>query len=428
MNRRISQQDLDTEIRSYLAGAGDPQPASLGNVLDCLPDRAGAAHRPWPAWSWPLRLAALAAVVLLASAAFGLPLILPRPATTPVAPGTFVPTGSMTSPRQHAFGILLHDGRVLIAGGDNTGLLRTAELYDPATGTFSPTGSMSTTRVGTATLLSDGRVLFAGGGDSTGFLASAELYDPATGTFSPTGSMTVARWGQTATLLPDGRVLIAGGGTQDSQAVASAELYDPNTGKFSPTGSMSVARTQQSAALLPNGLVLIAGGETNSPDSTDGYAPLTSAELYDPATGKFSPTGSMPTYRGDPTTAVLSDGRVLIAGGTSRSDPGKNDSVGVPSADVYDSATGRFSHLAGSMVWGQPVVLSDGRVLIVGSSVASAPAELYDPRTGTISPTGSMSTVRANPTAVLLPDGRVLVAGGFGAGNVVFASAQLYQP
>jgi Flp pilus assembly secretin CpaC len=80
------------------------------------------------------------------------------------------------------------------------------------------------------------------------------------------------------------------------------------------------------------------------------------------------------------------------------------------------------------MVWGQPVVLSDGRVLIVGSSGASAPAELYNPRTGTISPTGSMSTVRSGPTAVLLPDGRVLVAGGFGAGNVVFASAELYQP
>jgi len=434
MNRRISQQDLDTEIRSYLAGAGGSEPASLGAVLDRLPDRAGRAHRPWPALPGLVRFAALAAVAILVAAVVGLPRIMPRPAATLVTPGTFVPTGSMTSPRQLAFGVLLHDGRVLIAGGwnDGTGLLTTAELYDPATGTFSPTGSMSTTHPRTGVLLSDGRVLFAGGGDHTGFLASAELYDPATGKFIPTGSMSVARWGQTATLLPDGRVLIVGGETQDSTALASAELYDPATGKFSPTGSMAVARTEQSAALLPNGLVLVAGGVTNAAvggaDPAAHYAPLTSAELYDPATGKFSPNGSMTTFRRDPTTTLLSDGRVLIAGGSSWPDPGKADSVAVASADVYDPATGRFSRLPGSMVWGQPVVLSDGRVLIVGSSGASAPAELYNPRTGTISPTGSMSTVRSGPTAVLLPDGRVLVAGGFGAGNVVFASAELYQP
>ena len=428
MNRKINQQDLDAEIRSYLAGAGAPEPASLGVVLHRLPDRSGPANRSLPAFPGLLRLAAVAAAVILAAAAVGLPLILSKPA----AAGSFVPTGSMISPRQHPFGILLHDGRVLIAGGwdDSTGLLASAELYDPATGTFSQTGSMSTTRVGTATLLSDGRVLFAGGGDGTGFLASAELYDPTTGKFSPTGSMAVARWGHTATLLPDGRVLIAGGEAQDSMALASAELYDPATGKFSPTGSMTVARTEQSAALLPNGLVLIAGGVTNSRDSTDirGASPLTSAELYDPATGKFSPTGSMTTFRREPTTTLLSDGRVLIAGGSSWPDPGQNDSVGVTSAELYNPATGRFSRLAGSMMWSQPVVLSDGRVLIVGSSVASAPAELYNPRTGTISPTGSMSTARSGPTAVLLPDGRVLVAGGMGIGDKALASAELYQP
>ncbi len=100
--------------------------------------------------------------------------------------------------------------------------------------------------------------------------------------------MTAARSWDTATLLPDGRVLIAGGVSTDPdlEALSSAELYDPATGKFSPTGSMATAREHRTATLLSDGRVLIAGGY-------DGSVSLASAELYDPATGKFGPTGSM---------------------------------------------------------------------------------------------------------------------------------------
>jgi hypothetical protein len=430
MNRRISQQDLETEIRSCLAGAGGPQPASLGNVLDRLPDRGSAAHRSLPAFPWLLRFAALAAVVILASAAVGLPLILSRPA----AAGAFVPTGSMNVGRFGATATLLSDGRVLIAGGweDNQTPLASAELYDPAIGTFSATGSMTTARNGTATLLSDGRVLFAGGTDDTGPIATAELYDPATGKFSPTGSMTTARDGQTATLLSNGYVLIAGGAGRDG-ALASAELYDPSTGKFSLTGSMTVARVTQSATLLPSGRVLIAGGMTTTRVSADTVQPsgLTSAELYDPATGKFSPTGSMTTYRSLPTTALLSDGRVLFAGGADQS------GTSLLSAELYDPTKGQFSP-TGSMTSGgyrgykpAAAVLSGGQVLIVGGGIpftVITTAQLYDLKTGTFSLTGSMLTGRSGATATLLLDGRVLIAGGLGAGNVALASAELYQP
>src|SRR5262249_53136179 len=139
----------------------------------------------------------------------------------------------------------------------------------------------------------------------------------ADGTWSTTGSMSVSRFGQTATRLTDGRVLVAGG---HSNGVA-ADPSNPTTGTWSPTGSMSVARFGgPTATLLPDGRVLVAGGCGGSdPDSGDCLTLLASAEIYSPATGTWSPTGSMSVARfGGHTATLLPDGRVLVAGG----DPG----------------------------------------------------------------------------------------------------------
>jgi hypothetical protein len=141
----------------------------------------------------------------------------------------------------------------------------------------------------TATLLSDGRVLLVGGIVIGGSEAAAELYDPKTGTFTVTGPMTTRRIFQTATLLSDGRVLIAGGGKDSDTTVASADLYDPNTGKVTATGSMETARGSHTATLLSDGRVLVAGGSV-VPGGFVGMF-LASAELYNPKTGTFSPTG-----------------------------------------------------------------------------------------------------------------------------------------
>src|SRR6266550_2999128 len=184
--------------------------------------------------------------------------------------------------------------------------------------------------------------------------ASAQSLFPADApfTFGNTGSLNIARESHTATLLPNGKVLVAGGRT-GAGVLSSAELYDPASGTWSATGSLNTARRFHTATLLPNGKVLVAGG-----------AILPSEELYDPASGAWSPTGSLITGRCRHTATLLPNGKVLVAGG---------------------QGTGG-------------VILSS--------------AEVYDPASGTWSATGSLNTARWFHTATLLPNGKMLVAGG----------------
>ena len=86
-------------------------------------------------------------------------------------------------------------------------------------------------------------------------------------------------------------MLVAGGqGVEGSPYFASAEIYDPATGIFSPTGSMADARSFHTATLLPDGRVLVAGGFEAWSDA-DRSPVLAAAELYDPSTGTFGPVG-----------------------------------------------------------------------------------------------------------------------------------------
>ena len=318
--------------------------------------------------------------------------------------GTFTATGAPCRTREFHTATLLANGRVLIAGGNNfngypTWLVPTAtsELYDPATGTFSATGNMSVGRTNhTATLLHDGRVLIAGGsmddqsavGITTQIVASAEIYDPATGTFSRGGDMSSPRSGHTATLLPSGKVLIAGGENAQG-ALATAELYDPQTNTFVPSGSMSGPRTGHTSTLLPNGKVLVVGGASAAVLSYGVIAPaapsLATAELYDPNTNTFARTGSMHDDRIAHTASLLSDGTVLVTGGF-------KDYVAAPtwlgyesldSAEIYDPATASFSvtgPMSATRFWHTATVLPDSSVLVtggIGLGLTQVSAEIF---------------------------------------------------
>lgn len=243
---------------------------------------------------------------------------------------------------------------------------------------------------------------------------------------SPVLKMNVPRAAHTATLLADGRVLLAGGfraaGTREIP-IASAEIYDPVTNTFIPTGDMNESRTGHTATLLPNGNVLIAGGWNEGGRTA-------TAELYNPHTDRFSRAGALMSPRAGHTATRLDSGKVLIAGGESaRRAPQLT-------AEIYDPTTGRFSP-SGSLNVGRlahtATLLQDGRVLFVGGNPSDGEpvnsVEIYDPASGEFKPTGSLSVVRHKHAAVLLNDGNVLVIGGSDGRDWQgqYASVELYD-
>ena len=347
-------------------------------------------------------------------------------------PGAWATTGSMTAARMGHVAVLLdgvachgsappgYCGKVLVAGraglkgaGGQFPGVASAELYDPATGRFTPTGSMTTERAGdpkvfapfTATLLDGpacrgatpagwcGEVLVTGGVaviDEVKIqtLASAELYDPASGSWRLTDPMTVARAGHTATLLGDGSVLVAGGTTDAASgeypSTAAAEVYDPAEGKWRPVQPMAVARELHTATLLPTGDVLVTGG-AGEPQGFNVHV-LASAELYHPRTGKWR--------RG------------------------------------RDLAVERASHTA-TVISGPGCGLDCGKVLVVGGAGVSRvlrSTELYDPATDRWAPGGLLGVGRSNHSAVLLANGRVLLAGGFLPTGRAGTAAEEFDP
>src|SRR3954451_23000028 len=244
------------------------------------------------------------------------------------------------------------------------------------------------------------------------------------------GALSSGRYNQPATLLADGRVLVTGG--HNGGALDSSQLYDAKKNAWSNAASMHIARTGQAAVLLKSGKVLVAGGfAPGDPAATNGGYTKT-AEIYDPETNSWEQTGDMSAARYQPTMTLLDDGRVLVAGGS-----GDTDNLGaVPlaSAEIFNPDTGAWSDAA-AMSAGRAnataTLLKNGRVLVVGgyddATGDLTSAEAYHPDTDTWSPAGALAEARDSATATALPNGDVLVAGGDGGKGAALATAEVFD-
>jgi len=350
----------------------------------------------------------------------------------------FAPVSEMATSRSGHTATLLLDGRVLVAGGTIDATPPSAELFVPASGSFTPTGSgMVYARSGhCASPLPDGRVLIVGGGDTNANLfKTAEVFDPMTQRFSTTGNLNQARTGATATLLPNGKALIAGGQDSAGTLLSSAELYDPSTGTFSLTGNMNLPRAKHTATLLSNGKVLLLG----SVSETGG------AELFDPATGLFSATGSLIQGRAHHTATLLPNGKVLVLGGTHTEAPvgggAPSAPVSLDSAEIYDPAKGSFQ-TAGRLLIARDshsaTLLPNGTVLVAGGYShgfdgdalpewhTMSAAELFDPAGSSSTTAASLEADRAEHLATRLNNGQVLVSGGIAGSQELCCNPKPY--
>ncbi len=236
------------------------------------------------------------------------------------------------------------------------------------------------------------------------------------------GLMVTARTEHTATLLPTNEVLVAGGARPDPVKLSSAELYDPASGTWAETRPMSIGRLRHTATLLTSGKVLVVGGLDHADPWGIYGTPLAQAEAYDLTSDTWSPAGSLVAARAGHTATLLRSGEVLVVGGDS--------GAALRPPELYDPVR-QMSVPAGSIAAGRghsATLLASGTVLICGGSVDPSICQLFDPKSRTWRRTGSLLSVRVQHTATLLDDERVLVVGGNLGNNLGLASAELYDP
>ncbi len=330
----------------------------------------------------------------------------------------------------------LADGGALVMGGNtsespNVPDTDTSRRFDPVAETMLPGPQLAFSANAGFTMpveLDGGAFLLVGGGINSGTqlggvdgLRATQVFDATTGRFGRVGDLNFRHhMGGTATALGDGSVLVAGG---DLPGISAAERYDPASARWATAGNMATARRGHTATRLADGRVLIAGGVTSS-DMT-GEILVGTAEIYDPASGGFQPTGSMATTRAFHAATLLPDGRVLVTGGFVAVDGSTTES-----AEVYDPSTGHFSP-AGAMQVSRMVhsaiLLTDGRVLVLGGLQAAAVTDIFEPTADRWSPGPILEPAWGASTATLLRNGKVLVFGGEDASGFPVSTVMLYE-
>lgn len=310
----------------------------------------------------------------------------------------------LTAPRAAYSMVALADGSALMMGGcvanscETGPASATVDRYDPATRSIRAAGRLGGPRTeGAALVMPDQSVLVAGGWAGPRRTASVESFDPQRGVSQVVGELAAAQI-CTAVRLPDGRALFVGD--------RSIEAWNPAQRKMQVVTDASPYRESSTATLLADGRVLVAGGGLPAP-------PTDEAWLFDPATGRSVRVGALSAPRRKHAAVRLLDGRVLIVGGSGEGD--RDDKTRV--LEVYDPASARFSIVgqtrdARFKIADAAVLLGDGRVLVAGG--AETP-ELIDPATWRSRPLDvSLGAMLNFSCAVRLAAGDVLVAGGYG--------------
>lgn len=361
-----------------------------------------------------------------------LALAVPGAAARAQAAGQWQLTGSLASGHQNWYNTgfaQLPDGRVLaISGYSGPGPLNSAvEIYDPSTGQWTSAGTLNDARYafGPPSVLPDGDVLVAGGHDvNVVDYATAELYDPATSQWTFTGSLNTARRYPIQVELANGEVLAATGSLglpTCTRYLSSAELYNPATGQWTYTGSTLVPRESATAIRLADGRVLMAGGYNGGGSACTDTDPV-DTEIYDPSTGQWSFAGNLPHGWLGGTMVLLQDGRVLLVDGN------QTGTAAFAEAVIFDPSTGQWSEAATPLLprsGAAATLLPDGKVLV--SQGGQLQSEIYDPTTNTWSLDATALGQNSGGQTFLLPDGQVLLAGGADTAGPA-TTAELYTP
>jgi trimeric autotransporter adhesin len=348
-----------------------------------------------------LRLRQIAAASLLACASIGV--------------HAQVTTGGMTTPRMFHQASTLADGRILLTGGAvsaSATSLASTEIYDPSTGVFTPMAPMLVAKRGHATVtLKDGRVLAAGGITTNSSVSSfAELFDPAAGKWTVTAAMNTGYTRAMARLLHDGRVMVAARDTTGHHA----EIFDPANGSFSKSGNMVETTSGHGMVVLADGRVLKIGGYT-----WDGKFSR-NAEIWDPATNAWTATGQMAVERQDIQPVLLPDGKVLVAGG--------RNPMQLDTTEIFDPATGEFSPGTVMPVAFAPdsaTVLGNGNIVFTDPNTRHLLQ--YQPASATWNLAGPKRGAARESVATRLPDGSLLLAGGAEQSDATSYAAVLSQ-
>jgi N-acetylneuraminic acid mutarotase len=327
--------------------------------------------------------------------------------------------------------VLLHNGKVLVAGGRTSTGQQTAsaEIYDPSADTWTLVASMANARENPATVvLPNGKVLVAGGYAIVGGAGSdsilAEIYDPSTDTWNAAASLQSPHTAPAAAiLLPNGKVLVAGGSSSGA-LVGSTELYDPTSNSWVSVGSIATPRRYNGGGLLGNGTVIIVGGVDA------GNAALSSAEIFDLSIGAWASAAAMSTPRDGFQSSVLANGRILVIGGMYDTNPSNY----LGSCETYDPAMNVWNFtdaLITPRSWASSVLLNNGKVLVAGGWIVAQylpNGELYDPATGTWSAAGTMNLANQITSMVALPNGAAVVIEGTDISNNVLNSVEIFWP